>query len=143
MPSVVVLDDVFVVVPPAVLARALVDPADWRRWWPGLHLRLHTDRGEQGLRWAVDGELVGDFEVWLEPVRDGTVAHLVVRAEPAQDGRPLPPSGRAARTGRRRGARVRLAWKAALRDLKRELEAGRPVGVPREARTQEAPREGG
>ena len=81
MPSVDVVDETFVVVPPQVLAAEFATPARWRALWPDLDLEVMTDRGAAGFRWTVTGALVGSMEVWLEPVLDGTVLHYFLRAE--------------------------------------------------------------
>jgi len=136
VPSVDVLDDTFVVVPPRTLAAIFADPERCRRFWPDLRLTVYADRGDQGLRWTVRGALVGTMEVWLEPVLDGTVLHYYLRADPAdKDGTVLPaapyrgsggPRCRraAAETRRRQLAAKRLAF--ALKD---ELEADREIGM--------------
>ncbi|MBW0111337.1 polyketide cyclase / dehydrase and lipid transport, partial [Pseudonocardia sp. KRD-182] len=72
MPSVDVVDETFLAVPPEVVAAEFAVPARWVRWWPDLRLAVDTDRGVQGFRWTVTGALVGSMEVWLEPVLDGT-----------------------------------------------------------------------
>lgn len=127
--SVNVVDETFVTVPPAELAAVFADPAAWRRFWPDLRLAVFADRGEQGLRWTVEGPLVGTMEVWLEPVLDGTVLHYFLRADPTGPGgaaRPLPP-----RRARAEVARRQHAAKAVALGLKARLERGRPPGEPR------------
>ncbi len=128
MPSVDVVDQTFVAVPPAVLVAELDRPARWRELWPDLVLEVMTDRGERGIRWTVGGALVGSMEVWLEPVLDGTVLHYFLRADPP-DGqgrpRPLPPRRAAAEVARRQ-----RAAKAIALGLKDRLEDGRPPGEP-------------
>ena len=132
VPLVDLADESFVVADPAVLGRVVADPAAWRRWWPDLVLRPHEERGAQGVRWVVSGSLVGTAEVWLEPVRDGAVAHFFLKADPAEDGVALRGlRRRRLAVARRRELEVRLAWKAAVREMKRELEADREVGTPR------------
>lgn len=128
MPSVDVVDETFLVVPPAVVAAEFATPALWSRWWPDLDLEVDTDRGEQGVRWTVRGALVGSMEVWLEPVLDGTVVHYFLRADPSgPDGRPVPAAPRegAAETRRRQRAAKAVAFEA-----KERLEAGRAPGEP-------------
>ncbi|MGH3342617.1 MAG: hypothetical protein ACRDPK_06970 [Carbonactinosporaceae bacterium] len=103
----------------------LADAELWRRWWPRLELAVFMDRGDEGLRWSVTGELVGSAEVWLEAFADGTIVHYYLRAEP------VAPAGR----GRRRAAarlrrRYTLTWKRRINVLKDELEAGRITGMP-------------
>jgi len=128
VPSVDVLDETFVAVPPAVLAAELAVPGRWRTLWPDLELRVVTDRGDAGVRWTVTGALVGSMEVWLEPVLDGTVLHYFLRADPAgPDGTPAPaPARKGAAEARRRqraAKAIAFAWKA-------RLEAGRAPGEP-------------
>ena len=122
MPSVDVVDETFVAVPPDVLAAEFATPARWRTLWPDLDLEVVTDRGAAGFRWTVTGALVGSMEVWLEPVLDGTVLHYFLRADPpGPDGapRPAPPrrggGGGAAAAAGRQGDRVRLQGPAGSR----------------------------
>lgn len=119
-------DETFVVVPPARLAPRMAFRAAVP-WWPDLVLTVTRDRGVKGTQWAVDGPLTGSAEIWLEPVRDGTVVHCYLRGEPPGGVRR---TGRAA--DRLRRART-LAWKRWVHALKDELEAGRPAGVGLEA----------
>lgn len=107
-------DDTFVAAPPAALARVVADPERWRAWWPDLVLTTTVDRGRLGRHWAVSGALTGTAEVWLEPVGDGTVVHLYLRA---------------GLTDRQRAVRAR-AWKAAIHAVKDALEQGREPGTP-------------
>jgi hypothetical protein len=109
------------------VGRAVADPANWRRWWPDLRLTVVEDRGPVGHRWTVTGALTGTMEVWLEPALDGVIAHYFLHAEP---------SGAAAwQLARMNLAKLthqrRLAGKEMAFELKRVLEAGRPVGVSR------------
>lgn len=128
MPSVDVVDETFLAVPPAVVAAEFAGPAAWRRWWPDLDLAVDTDRGAQGVRWTVTGALVGSMEVWLEPVLDGTVLHYFLRADPpGPDGRPAPVP---ARTALAMAARRRRALKAMAFATKERLEGGRAPGEP-------------
>ena len=128
MPSVDVMDQTFVAVPPRVLAAAFADRAAWPRLWPDLGLQVFADRGTQGVRWTVTGALVGSMEIWLEPVLDGTVLHYFLRADPVDaQGKPAPlPARRAVVETRRR----QLAAKQLALVLKRHLEGGRAPGVP-------------
>lgn len=131
------MDQSFVVADRAAIARAVRDPVRWRTWWPQLRLTVHEDRGEQGVRWVMSGALVGTAEVWLEPVRDGAVVHLFVKGDPTQrgsDDAPMEGSPRRrAKAAAQHAQDVQLAWKRAVAGLKDELEAGRPLGVAREA----------
>jgi hypothetical protein len=128
VPSVDVVDETFLAVPPPVVAAELADPWRWPQLWPDLRLEVMTDRGAEGVRWTVQGALVGSMEVWLEPVLDGTVLHYYLRADPAgPDGepRPLP-----LRRGAAEAARRQRAAKAIALALKARLEAGRAPGEP-------------
>jgi hypothetical protein len=128
VPSVDVVDETFVAVPPGVLAAEFATPAQWRALWPDLDLEVVTDRGAAGFRWTVTGALVGSMEVWLEPVLDGTVLHYFLRADPpGPDGTPLPapPRRGAAEAQRRQRAAKTIAF--ACKD---RLEAGRAAGEP-------------
>jgi hypothetical protein len=133
MPSVDVVDQTFLAVPPALLAAEFARPERWRELWPDLALEVMTDRGERGVRWTVRGALVGSMEVWLEPVLDGTVLHYFLRADPPDDrGRPAPLSPRRAAA---EIARRQRAAKAIALGLKDRLEAGRAPGeTPAHAR---------
>ena len=122
MPTVDVIDETFLAVPPKLVAAAFADRAAWRRFWPDLAVDVYADRGDEGLRWTVRGGLVGTMEVWLEPVLDGTVLHYFLRADPP---RPLRP----AELRREIGRRQRAAKITAL-DLKFALEDGRAPGCP-------------
>lgn len=118
MPRVDLADDSFIVADRARTARRLRDPAVWAQCWPRLRLTPYHDRGDEGVRWYVIGELVGTAELWLERYRDGTLVHVFLRADPE--------------TGRRR-ARSRpyaVALKRMLFAVKDELERGREVGTP-------------
>ena len=122
VPSVDVVDETFVVVPPELLAAEFATPARWRALWPDLDLEVMTDRGAAGFRWTVTGALVGSMEVWLEPVLDGTVLHYFLRAEPPV---PRPARWAAAEAQRRQRAAKSIAF--ACKD---RLEAGRAAGEP-------------
>lgn len=109
-----IADDTFVARPPEAVAVAVADSRAWARWWPDLRLAVTRDRGVKGVQWAVRGALTGSMELWLEPVRGGTVVHWYLRADP-----PTPLAGR--RLQRARDARVR-AWKETAFTLKDGLE---------------------
>lgn len=135
MPCVDLIDETFIVADPSTVATAMADPARWRCWWPDLDLAVFMDRGEQGIRWTVAGALVGSSEVWLERFGDGVIVHYFLRVDPTREGsstEPMTGSPRRLRRLARRVARDRaLAWRRAVNELKDELEAGRPVGMPR------------
>lgn len=122
VPSVDVVDETFLAVPPEVVAAAFATPGSWAAYWPDLILDVYLDRGAQGLRWTVAGALVGTMEVWLEPVLDGTLLHYFLRADPRGDTSP--------KRLRQEVRRRQLAAKRVSLGLKMTLEAGRPPGVP-------------
>ncbi|TWP48920.1 polyketide cyclase / dehydrase and lipid transport [Lentzea tibetensis] len=129
MPSVDVVDETFLAVPPTVVAAAFAAPSSWRTYWPDLDLDVYADRGVEGLRWTVRGALVGTMEVWLEPVLDGTVVHYFLRADLAQsDGGSL--SELTPRQAQREVRRRQIAAKTVALQLKMTLEDGRPPGCP-------------
>jgi hypothetical protein len=119
-PSVDLIDETFVVAAPARLAQWFADPALWRQWWPDLRLTVEADRGVEGIRWRVDGALVGSAEIWLEPWHDGVIVHWFVRAEPRRRG-----------DGERIRREYATTFKRRIFALKDDLERGRPAGVPR------------
>ena len=130
------VDETFVVVERARLASVVADPARWRQWWPTLELTVFMDRGIDGVRWSVTGELMGSAEIWLEAYADGVIVHYYLRGEPTVPGSPatprtLPDSAR----GRREMDRLRrqhaLAWKRVVWALKDEMEGTRGPGMAR------------
>jgi ribosome-associated toxin RatA of RatAB toxin-antitoxin module len=123
MPSIDIACDDLVVAEPAYVARRLADRALWHDWWPGLELTPYEERGLEGVRWTVSGDLVGTAELWLEPVRDGVVVHWYLRAEP-----PGPASGRRVRRLRESYA---VAYRRHLWRFKDEVERGRAPGEHR------------
>ncbi|HEY3710128.1 MAG TPA: polyketide cyclase / dehydrase and lipid transport [Amycolatopsis sp.] len=127
-PALDLVDETFIVVPPSTVAAAFADPAAWRRYWPDLHLKVYTDRGDKGLRWTVTGALVGTMEVWLEPVLDGTVLHYFLRATPTGPGGA--PRELNLRELRREFDRRARAAKELTLGLKDVLEDGREPGIP-------------
>jgi hypothetical protein len=123
VPDLDVVDETFLAVPPKQVATVFADPATWRRFWPDLELAVYADRGTEGLRWTVQGALVGTMEVWLEPMLDGTLLHYFLRADlPTRPVRP--------RVAIRERTRRQLAAKSLALELKRELENGRRPGCP-------------
>jgi hypothetical protein len=134
VPLVDLMDETFVVAPPALLAARLRDPAVVRRAWPDLDLVVFMDRGDAGIRWTVTGDLVGSCEIWLEPFADGAIVHYFLRADPTRRGSRTEPLAGSPRRLRRKAVRVAhhhaTHWKAVLHDVKDELEAGRLAGEP-------------
>ncbi|CAN3129676.1 polyketide cyclase / dehydrase and lipid transport [Mycobacterium sp. smrl_JER01] len=127
MNSIQIADETFVAADPVAVGEAVADRASWARWWPDLRLTVVEDRGEAGQRWTVTGALTGTMEVWLEKMLDGVILHYFLHAEP---------SGAAARDLARMNLpkinhRRRVAGKEMAFEVKRRLEAHRPVGVSR------------
>jgi hypothetical protein len=137
MPLVDLIDETYVVAEPVVVAERLRDPALWKRHWPGLDLVVFMDRGGNGTRWTITGDLVGTCEVWLEAHADGAIVHYFLRADPTRRGSRTEPVTGSPRRMQRLAATVARAhahrWKSMLNTLKDELEGGRAVGEPREA----------
>ena len=128
MNSIQIADETFVAADPAAVGAAIADAASWRRWWPDLRLQVVEDRGELGHRWTVTGALTGTMEVWLEKVLDGVVLHYFLHAEPSGAAAWELAKMNLAKINHRR----RVAGKDMAFELKRRLEAGRPVGVGRQ-----------
>jgi hypothetical protein len=84
LPSVDIIDEFFVVAPREAVRSTMCDESTWRGWFPGLALTAYDDRGLDGVRWNLTGDLVGTAEVWLEEYGDGTIVHTYIRAEPAR-----------------------------------------------------------
>jgi hypothetical protein len=130
MYTIQIADETFVAADPVEVGRVVADRASWSRWWPDLRLVVVEDRGEAGQRWTVTGALIGTMEIWLEKVSDGpegVILHYFLHAEP---------SGVAAHDLSRMklpkmNHRRRVAGKEMAFEVKRRLEAGRPVGVSR------------
>lgn len=113
------VDETYLAVPPAILAAVFRDPATWASWWPTLRLTVAEDRGREGVRWRVGGELTGTSEVWLEPYRDGTIVHFYLRVDPPG----APPAGRRrTRLADRLRREHAVAFKRRVNRLKDELE---------------------
>jgi hypothetical protein len=129
------IDETFIVAEPARIADALHEPALWRRLWPGLELVIFQDRGRDGLRFTVTGELVGTNEFWVEPYADGAVVHYYCRCDVTRRGSATEPVRGPARQLLRVSLRAlrqhAIATKAGLNRLKDELEGGRRPGTPR------------
>ena len=90
MPALDVLDSTWIAARPVTVSAVVSDPANWRRWWPGLHLVIDEWRAEKGVRWNVTSvgsgataDLAGTAEIWLEPMGEGVVAHFFLRLDPA------------------------------------------------------------
>jgi hypothetical protein len=126
MPAIDVVDSTWIAARPSTVAAVLAEPVNWRRWWPGLGLRVDELRGDKGVRWFVPSVradsgcgLAGTAEVWLESTCGGVVAHFFLRLEPAP-GRSAP---------RRLAERVtddyRMRTKQAFWALADQLDPGR------------------
>lgn len=129
-PGPVTIDDAtFVRAPVPLVYRRLTDLAAWPTWWPRARVRALPPRGgderwavalrvdaatqlrlgvtcvrwrhEAGLVLAVDGDLAGRVELWLEPAARGTVVHhlAVVAATGAWPRRTVAGYRRAVRAG--------------------------------------------
>lgn len=111
MPEIDVVDSTWICVRPGVLAALVAEPANWRRWWPRLDLRVDEWRGDKGVRWSVGpserASVVGSMEVWLQPEFDGVIAHFFLRLD-AADGRPL---------GRRRVRQLTRRYRTGAKEL--------------------------
>lgn len=127
MNSIQIADETFIAADPGAVGNAVADPANWLRWWPDLRLTVVEDRGEVGQRWTVTGTLTGTMEIWLEKVLDGVVLHYFLHAEPAGAAAWEMAKMNLAKLNHRR----RVAGKDMAFEVKRKLEAGRPVGVSR------------
>lgn len=133
MPGVDLVDETYIVVERARLASVVAEPVRWRSWWPGLDLAIFMDRGLDGIRWSVAGDLVGSCELWLESQGDGVLVHYYLRAEPTVPGsrtqpRTLPESARGRREIDRLRRRHAIAWKRSVWALKDEMEGDRRPG---------------
>ncbi len=127
MNSIQIADETFVAADPVDVGRAVADPAAWRRWWPDLRLTVIEDRADKGQRWTVTGALTGTMEIWLEHELDGVILHYFLHAEPSgASAWQLTRSKLAKLNHSRRVAGKRMAF-----EVKRTLEAARPVGVSR------------
>jgi hypothetical protein len=127
MNSIQIADQTFVAADPAEVGAAIADPASWRRWWPDLRLTVIEDRGDKGHRWTVTGPVTGTMEIWLEPALDGVLLHYFLHAEPAGVAAWQLAKLNLAKMNHRR----RVAGKNMAFEVKRTLEATRPVGVSR------------
>lgn len=135
MAGVDLVDETYVVVERTRIAAVVADPQRWRVWWPTLDLTVFMDRGLDGIRWSITGELVGSAEVWLESLPEGVLVHYYLRGEPTVPGAPaqartLPDSSHGRREMDRLRRRHALAWKRTVWALKDELEGARGPGEP-------------
>lgn len=125
-PSIDVVDESFIRVPRDVVAAVVAKR--WQSWWVSLSLQPYMDRGVEGMRWTVSGDMVGSSEIWLEEHPPGVIVHYYLRADPTVPGSPTTPRA-VARTRRARSQvdslrrRHVLAWKQIVWALKDELEA--------------------
>jgi hypothetical protein len=127
MNSIQIADETFVAADPVEVGRAVGDRASWRRWWPDLLLTVVENREDKGHRWTVAGALTGTMEIWLEPVLDGVVLHYFLHAEPSGVAAWQLAKMNLAKLNHRR----RVAGKNMAFEVKRTLEATRPVGISR------------
>jgi hypothetical protein len=127
MNSIQIADETFVAADPVEVGRAVGDRASWRRWWPDLLLTVVENREDKGHRWTVAGALTGTMEIWLEPVLDWVVLHYFLHAEPSGVAAWQLAKMNLAKLNHRR----RVAGKNMAFEVKRTLEATRPVGVSR------------
>ena len=105
-----IVDETYLRAAPAVVRGWFDDEERLDRLWPHLRRTLVRDRGIKGLRWTVDGAVVGEMEVWVEPWWDGVILHHYVRGTRGH--------GAPADVGRRH----QLRWKRAVHALKDRLE---------------------
>ena len=127
MNSIQVADETFVAADPADVGRVIADRIGWQRWWPDLRLQVIEDRGAQGHRWTVTGAVTGTMEIWLEPALDGVLLHYFLHAEPSGVSAWQLAKMNLAKLNHRR----RVTGKQMAFEVKRTLEAARPVGVGR------------
>lgn len=125
-PSIDVVDESFIRVRRDVVAAVVAER--WQQWWSALSLQVYMDRGVEGMRWTVAGEMVGSAEIWLEEHPPGVIVHYYLRAEPTVPGTTT--TARSAATTRRSQSQVEamqrrhvVAWKRIVWALKDELEA--------------------
>ena len=125
-PSIDVVDESFIRVRREMVAAVVAER--WPSWWSNVSLEVYMDRGVQGMRWTVTGEMVGSSEIWLEEQAPGVVVHYYLRAEPTVPGttataRPMATNRRARSQIDAMRRRHVLAWKQIVWALKDELEA--------------------
>jgi hypothetical protein len=105
-----IIDETFIRCDPLTVRTVFDDRGLLARVWPHLELDLVRDRGAKGCRWQVEGAVVGDMEVWIEPYWDGAIVHHYLRGVPS---RGAPPDV---------ATRHQLRWKRAIHGLKDSLE---------------------
>lgn len=135
MPAIDLVDETFIAAPRERLAIAVSDRGRWAIWWPGLRPVVFMDRGLDGIRWSVSGELIGSCEIWLEEIHDGALLHYYLRADPTTRGsatvpRDLPNGPRGWRMADALRRSHALSWKSHAWRLKDDLEDGRRPGEP-------------
>ena len=122
-----ITDENLIVAAVADVRAVLCDEDWWHARMPGAQLRCIDDRGSLGKRWAVDGDLVGSAEVWLEPWADAVVVHVFWQVDRADQ--------RAMSVREQR--RYAVTVKRHVMALKDALETGRAPGTPRVVPTGE------
>lgn len=125
-PSIDVVDESFIRVRREVVAALVAER--WQGWWSNLFLQVYMDRGVEGMRWTVTGEMVGSSEIWLEEHEPGVIVRYYLRAEPTVPGtvatvRPAGSTRRVRSQVETLQRRHVLAWKRIVWALKDELEA--------------------
>jgi hypothetical protein len=105
-----IVDETFIRAQPEVIRATFDDHAWLDRTWPHLTRTVARDRGVKGIRWSVQGQVVGEMEVWIEPFRDGAVVHHYLRGT------------RGSRAPRNVATRHTLRWKRSVHELKDRLE---------------------
>lgn len=108
-PLVDIVDETYVRAAPHVVRAELDAPGVLDGLWPGLHREVVQDRGAKGVRWRVQGDVVGRMEIWLEAGHGGTIVHHFVHGEHGRG------AARWSREHRRR-------WKNGLNHIKDRLE---------------------
>jgi hypothetical protein len=107
-----VVDSTWIGAPATEVGAVIADARNWPTWWPRLELEPAEARGTKGMRWTVRAaerrRFGGSMEIWLEPDRDGVVAHYFLRLD-RRDGGPVSP-GRRRRLVRRYRARAKQVF---------------------------------
>lgn len=151
-PRAVVEDRALVRAPIGLVYAAITDLTRWQDWWPSVsvrsdgvreHWRLRFGgrtsgprctavagdwRHDVGFRLALDGDLVGSAEWWLEPQRGGTLVHHLLEVGHPDGG-----------DARRRIARFRRCVRRGLWGLQSHAEAAVLLAL---ADTADRPRAG-